>query len=280
MPGSYFGPQYYGTGQIIPLLSVERLFEYFQHNEDSVENINLLLGLLALMGTILLFLSLYLMWRIRKNTLIFEENYKKLLIRLDTISVRANQMAPLVEHIEDRKALDGYESCLRLIEKFLETLQKAKIRTGDTISLASAFHIARECDKRIEKTYRIFRRIISQKKKEIKDRFKDDVNFDDKVRGCYFCSRPYDKNTFKMVKTSVSGVVVTVLGCRVCCQELKENKKIKVLYFNVNNQSVHWSRCKDFQTAEKYWNLNESSGTYREARLEVVYKRPNESDEK
>lgn len=207
-------------------------------------------------------------------------NYSELLRVLESLTAKTNNMAALVEHIRDKKVLDYYESCLRLIEEFLYTVNRVENLERDMISLKSAFVLAAECSKRIDKTYKAFAKDIHAQKINYEQMFHWKIKPDTTILGCYFCSRPYEKDGFKLVKAKIEGVTVTVVGCRICSEEIFRHKKIKVLHFEVNGHRIHWSKMKGFVPSKEYWDLNSKSpSVFKEANLELIYKRPQKHEE-
>ncbi len=77
--------------------------------------------------------------------------------------------------------------------------------------------------------------------------------------GCYFCSRPTPQDKNSSVKVNVEGNIQRVHSCPTCRESLLVSKKVKVLNFQQDGKTVHWSEYKDFVTNNSYWNLNDSS---------------------
>ena len=97
------------------------------------------------------------------------------------------------------------------------------------------------------------------------------------VKGCYFCSRPFDANDFQIVKTKIHSVTIKVWGCRVCRGQLKKDRKVKVLYFLKKGQPVHWQHVKEYTPSNDFWNLNQPEPTKPDLRL--VYSQANNTTE-
>lgn len=204
-------------------------------------------------------------------------NYRILLERLDSLTAKLNNLAPLVEHIHEKRALDEYEKNLHLFEAFLTRMYKFSKDKTSVLSLYSCFHVAKKCEDKFIKLQNSFENELKKQRLDLlTERKKDDTEV---IRGCYFCSRPYDKHSFKLVKTKIATLLVTVVACQNCAKELEQNKKAKVLYFKVGHIGIHWSRYSKFRPSKKYWGLNEGENQlYKEASLELVYNRPGSSE--
>lgn len=77
--------------------------------------------------------------------------------------------------------------------------------------------------------------------------------------GCYFCSKPTPQDKNSGVKVKVDDEVRRVHACPTCREALLLTKKVKVLHFQQDGKTVHWSDYKDFVSNNSYWNLNDSS---------------------
>ena len=181
-----------------------------------------------------------------------------------------NKMKDLCEHVEEEKLLDAYQGCLDMQERMLALLVKNPQLMAKDKELKAAYMFAEGLEKQVEKTFERFSVAIKKQGKSL-DRGEKEV------LGCYFCSRPYIYGRFKTLKAKVSGVPVKLSTCSFCAEEIKTTGSMKVLYFEVGSEKLHWSKVKTYDPGEDFWRLYEDFFKKRQ-KLKVVYSKGEEFD--
>jgi hypothetical protein len=64
------------------------------------------------------------------------------------------------------------------------------------------------------------------------------------------------------------------MACEYCREELRTTKKIKVLHFQKDGKTLHWSQMPGYRPSRDFWNLNERK-TLAPRKLEIVHWRGN-----
>jgi len=207
---------------------------------------------------------------VRTRSLQYRRYYIQIIAKCDRLVAKVNQMQELLPFINDSKVVDYYENCLNTLETLLAAIVKLPRFGHDLTQLKTAHHLVVNCQAKVARTWEAFRRVARGRSPDYNKLFDWKSEQPDKVRGCYFCSKPYRRDIFAKVNTKINDVTIEVYGCSVCREELTRSKKVKVLYFMKNGQPVHWSQVPEYEPSENYWQLNNKSKIFRETKLELV----------
>lgn len=208
--------------------------------------------------------------RARQRTQQYRRLYLQLVTKLEGVTGRVNDMEMLLPYVTDHKVLDYYENCLRSLEGLLVAALKVPRFGADLTQLKTAHLLVSHCRDKVDRTMEAFRKVVKGKAPNYNKLFDWKTELVPPVLGCYFCSKPFRKDTFAKVRTKINGVTIEVAGCSVCREVLGHSKKVKVLYFMKNGQPVHWSQVPEYVPAENYWDLNKRAKVYATPRLELV----------
>lgn len=206
--------------------------------------------------------------------------YVQLLALLEQITDRLNLLGQSLPTSIDPKLITFYEGTLKVFEALLEAIRHLPGFSTEISQVKSASILAEDCSERVLKIESGLKSFLDGK--PLPESFFDDSLISRKKQtrnGCYFCSRPFVKNAFSMVRVRVEAEVKHVPACHVCKDELETTKKIKVLYFMKNGKPVHWSEVDDYMPIEEYWDINKKNSRGRERRLELVPTAESSSDD-
>ena len=209
-------------------------------------------------------------------------NFVDLVARLDAITARATAMAKLAEHVTDPELLKKYQASLIKIENTLSSFSRLNSPLIDLNTLKGFERLTRDCQRSLKSSETALKKHLRQKSINYKNLFQWKPK--EGVKGCYFCSRPNDAPGLKSVKSRIHGVTIRVWGCEVCCNQLRKNRKVKVLYFLINGQPIHWTQVRGYQPSENFWGLNSPQKkpkpplklVYSEARQSLFDRRTND----
>jgi hypothetical protein len=195
--------------------------------------------------------------------------YLQLVSKLEALTGRVNELKQLLPFVTDVKVVDHFEGTVKSLELILAAVVKLPRFSDDLTELKTAHYLTNNCRDKVERAREAFRNVVKGKAPNYNKLFdwKDDVP---RVQGCYFCSKPFSKETFAKVRTKINGLTIEVYGCSVCREELGRSKKIKVLYFMKDGQPVHWSQVTDYVPSENYWSLNKRHTVYTSRHLELI----------
>ena len=226
-----------------------------------------LIGLLAL-----LLLLVHLQQRLsRVRAVAHHDEFRSFLIHLERITEKVNGLESLVPFVlTEKKLVDLYESDLRTFETVLQASRNVEQFGYTPEALKQLSFLARSCEKRVDNTYFVFKASIEARQKKLKAAWKLLFAGKAPAKGCYFCSRPFERKIFKAVKTQIQGVEIRVWGCEVCRKELEDSASAKVLHFLIKGQPVHWELVTDYVPAKDYWALNEKKVVYKRPKLELI----------
>lgn len=196
-------------------------------------------------------------------------NYRRLFIQIVTKTQNSvtllNRMKDLMEHLEEPKLLKNYEECLEIQKVMLEALVKTHHYGIEQKHLRHSYQMADILEQRVRTCFARVKDTLQQQGKALE-------LGQGKVRGCYFCSRPYLIGRFKVVATRVSGVVVKVSSCPWCHAELMSVGKVRVLYFKRGEERVHWSKINEYDPEQDFWQLHDRH-FLKNQKLKIVYDR-------
>ena len=201
--------------------------------------------------------------------------YLRLIAKLDAITARANAIAKLSEHLNDEKVLRYFEDNLHRIENLLHVVQGLREGKRDLRSLLLIMRMVEEAGRRLKRIDAAVRASLKGKMVNYGKLYDWRLNTAD-VKGCYFCSRPFDVSQFKIVKTKIHGVTIKVWGCNVCRSQLRKDRKVKVLYFLKKGQPIHWQHVKEYTPTDDFWNLNKAES---KPDLKLVFSAASETTE-
>lgn len=200
-----------------------------------------------------------------------------LMAQFDEIAAKLNDLAPIAAKIRDPKVLQYYEQCLGLFEKLISIIHEIPHFRQEASSLRAALHLAKECSERADRIAQALDAALSGQTLDYgalygwKSRPRE-------IAGCFFCSRPYEAPSFKIVGTKVSGRRIHAYACAVCRERLERERKADVLYFKKDGQPVHWSQVKEYKPSSDFWNLNAGAQARSLGPLEVVMTRTDTVD--
>lgn len=200
-----------------------------------------------------------------------KNSFKSLVAMLDIMVHKVNKIEPLLEHLSDERILVCYEEVLGIIEEIGELLLTMKRAAPPASDADTILNLMSKCDKLINEIY--FKTKVSIEGNKIKYTSLLDWSDDAPaiIKGCYFCSKPFERSSFRIISVKIQGVEVPIAGCDICSRGLKLRKKVKVLYFKRNGQTLHWSQFNDYTPSKDYWNLNKRGWDQDKAKLELVY---------
>ena len=214
--------------------------------------------------------------RFESQAVSYRVKYMHMVADMETMVIRLNNIGSLADQIKDEKVLNYYFGTLKLVENLIIAMCQIPSFGDDLSLLNSTNHLVKRCEDRVNKAMKAVEGDLSgatPKYLKIFRRKREDAQ---PAKGCYFCSRPYIRDYFKIVNTKINGVTVKVYGCRICREELGKSRKVKVLYFIEDGEPVHWEKARDFSPSEVYWNLNRKR---QKPRLEFVYSKATEESE-
>lgn len=207
---------------------------------------------------------------------VYRARFVQLVSQLDNTANQAHILGSQMIRVFDERLLEYFENTLKIFETLLGAIAQLPPFGEEPAHLGSAFFLARDCQKRLERTQEAVRNALSGK-----DIIWDDLYLSDSkgpgslsVRGCFFCSRPYIAERFTHVKAKIDGNIREVVSCNICKEELEKTKKVKVLYFMRDDKPVHWMDVADYQPSEDYWDINQRGGIRKTKHLELVYSAP------
>lgn len=200
-----------------------------------------------------------------------------LMARFDEIAARLNDLAPVAAKIRDPKVLQYYEQSLGLFEKLLSLIHAIPDFRQEPASMRAALHLAKECSDRTDRIAKALDAALSGDSLDYgalygwKRRPRE-------ILGCFFCSRPYEAPTFRIVGTKVAGRRIHAYACAVCRERLERERKADVLYFKKDGQPVHWTQVAEYKPSSDYWDLNAGARARSLGPLEVVMTRTDTVD--
>ncbi|MBC7660243.1 MAG: hypothetical protein H7249_11105 [Chitinophagaceae bacterium] len=228
-----------------------------------------LVSAVLILGLSLVLRGLYLK-SLPEKALSYRRRYQQLIARIEMCVVRLNSLGNLVPHVKNPKVLDEFESCLRMMETLLSALVRLPQFGFQNEQVGHVQPLVQKTEEKIEAAYNRFKAAIEDKPLlgSLIDKWQKDTVMP--VKGCYFCSRPFMKAYFKPASLKVDGIRLNVIGCQTCVEELKSNRKIKVLYFIEHGQAVHWTLVEGYKPLEQYWDLNKRKGSYVTKDIELL----------
>lgn len=229
-----------------------------------------LVALLVLAAVLLLLVHLQ-QHLSKRRAVAHHDEFRSFLAQLERVTEKVNGLESLVPFVlAEKKIVDLYESDLRAFETVLQASRNVDQfgYTPDTIKRLS--FLARSCETRVDATYYLVKGNIETRQKVLRETWKLLFAGKAPAKGCYFCSRPFERKTFKAVRTQIQGVGIRVWGCEVCRKELEETTSAKVLHFLIKGQPVHWEFVADYVPAKDYWALNEKKVVYKRPKLELI----------
>ena len=161
-----------------------------------------------------------------------------------------NKMKDVLEHLPDESLIDAYENCIELQGQMMETLLRTPHFGENPEGMRSSFFFAAGMERQVLRTYARFRTEIEKKG----DRLESGELLE---KGCFFCSRPYLVGKFSIVHTKVSGLLVKVVACPWCVDEIESTGSRSVLYFRKGSEEVHWSKVSHYNPQEDFWKLHD-----------------------
>lgn len=213
-------------------------------------------------------------WQGRRKRMRKSGSYRNLFIQmvacLENTQAKLVKLQGLVEHIEKDGDLDSYEDCLELMNRVLESMVQMKRFGTDVQAMRDSFFVVNGLAKRVDAlVVRVFRGIEGSNE-EIQKGSKN-------IKGCYFCSRPYVIDRFRVLGIKVENVGIKVSSCPWCFQELKTTGNVRVLYFSMSGEAVHWSKVEKYDPREDFWTLCDQPDLFGR-KLRLVYRNSQEFD--
>ena len=193
--------------------------------------------------------------------------FQKLVSELEAATLIANRLGVKHKDIKNDKWLSNFETNLRMLENIMDSAKKINPKSGDRYTLRSLFMLTKECNKRLRRTMKSF----AASQKGGLPEFLNTTKSVEFPNGCYFCSRPFDIISFKIVKVKVEGTLIKPYACSTCREQLQRNKKIKVLHFMHEGESVHWSLLPGYLPEQHFFSLNSPFSKHKKPVLALVY---------
>lgn len=219
-------------------------------------------------------------WRARHHDLsrVYRSRYLRLVAELEAITITVNRMAGVLPKISDPKVVDYYEGTLRILETLLGAAKKLPPSGSEPIMLNSAFHLIRDCQARVKRTMKSFKRALRGRTVDLDELYGRSKPY--LATGCYFCSRPIAMDQFSFIQVRVEAKILKVLSCPVCHEELKQTKKIKILNFLKDGKPAHWSEFPEYRPSQDFWRLNERKYVNKTQHLTLIQAAPDQNPTK
>jgi len=192
----------------------------------------------AIVGSIALLLLRQQEWFSRAKSRELSCDFSGLLERLEALRERALFVEQQVIVARDMKKAERFESWLGLYETLLKVMidtDELQLRP-DQIRLA--FYLTEQCEQKLAALDADLSVGALPKKTGAPLRSVPDLDF----RGCYFCSRPFRGFNLKQARVKLDGKVREVISCETCVNDLRSRKKVKILFFLIDDKPVHWSK--------------------------------------
>ena len=190
----------------------------------------------------------------------YRRRFMQIVAQLELITAGVNQLGVQLHQVKEPRLLDYCERTLRILETLLSTLGKIAPFGTDPAPLDAVAFLVKDCRQRVGRIAKAFNAIRRGEVPDLSELSGHEISGGAKaalkVSGCYFCSRPILVERFAEVKVRLDGAVKAVISCKVCRDQLAENRKVKVLHFIQEGQPVHWSQMADYQPSEDYWSIN------------------------
>ena len=199
--------------------------------------------------------------------------FKNLLAEIDNATIIANRLGKKYNTIQDELILNQFETNLRMLESIIESAQKVKPYAGDRYTIRSLSMLTKECHRRLKRSLKSFDSFAKGRK------IKQSQSNGAFPEGCYFCSRPFDIVTFKIVKVKVDEKLEKPFACSICRKQLLRKKKVKVLHFMNEGKPVHWSVMPGYKPEEHFFSLNNPFPEHKKPVLALVYSKKDGNNE-
>jgi hypothetical protein len=187
--------------------------------------------------------------RARRVRYRFIQLYKAQLADLDRLRI---QLIKIFESLSSQGAgepeLELYERAVQDFERLLISMRAIPLSNPNFDLIKAASLLVKNSTKQIE---RLQARIVEAKQAGMTSN-----KTTTRMAGCYFCSKPAVSEPLRRVRLKIDGETKQVIGCLVCRTAMKQNRTAKVLFFNKNGQSLHWSQIEDFKPEESYFQIN------------------------
>jgi len=202
--------------------------------------------------------------------------FEQLLFELERSTRLANNLSMQCTQTTNQKLLDMYESSLKMLENIM-TSAKSLDPFGPRISqMRSVLYLAKENHKRFLIAEKSFKRDRKGKPVDFKNhKFKSLVDI---PQGCFFCSRPFEFISFRIVKVKLEKKPREEYACMTCRKQLRERKKVRVLHFLHDGKPVHWSKMPGYEPQENYYSLNNDFAEHKKPVLALVYSKKDDNN--
>lgn len=189
--------------------------------------------------------------------------FKRLVRDLDATTEFANSVGRRLFQCNNQVILTSFEANLRALENILESATKLRPYPANRYAIRSLTLLTRECRRRLGRDAR-----DALGKGRRKDSRAEPHAF---PTGCYFCSRPFDIVTFKIVRIKQGELTKRPYACSTCRKQLQSKKKVKVLHFLVEGKTLHWSETPGYEAKEHFFTLNNPFESQKKPVLALVY---------
>jgi hypothetical protein len=187
--------------------------------------------------------------RSRRASYRFLQLYKAQLAELDRIRMDLIKIFErLSTEAPSEPNLQLYEKSVQDFERLLIGIKAIPLSNPNFDLIKASNLLVKNTQKKIE---RLHSQMLEAKRKGVTS-----VRPPAGMAGCYFCSKPAVSEPLRRIRVKIDGETKPVLGCLVCRTAMKQNRTAKVLFFNKNGQSVHWSQIEDFKPEESYFLIN------------------------
>ena len=218
----------------------------------------------VVLGIVILALQRQDSQRRRRANYRFLQHYRAQIADLDRIRTK------LLQIFDKLSQLRAGEAELQLYEKAVTDFERLLIGMRSIPLSSPNFDLIKASDVLIKATKRNVDRLLQSLEGNKPAISATKKSFE--LTGCYFCSKPAISEPLRRIRVKIDGETRNVLGCLVCRTAMKQNRTAKVLFFNKNGQSVHWSQIEDFKPEESYFLINSAKAKeLGRSQLRLVY---------
>ncbi|MFW7378341.1 MAG: hypothetical protein ACOH5I_06010 [Oligoflexus sp.] len=187
--------------------------------------------------------------------------YLQQLARLEELVAELNHYGNLIQTLKLDEAilLDRFEAALQRIETLLESIHRLPHFQWEKTVLLQIDPLINSCEEQMAAFKKIFRQRCQKAGKSIKVTDEWWRRAQPPVRGCYFCSRPYLPKSFSDLSIKAKEGKKKVWACHVCRAELKLKGEVKILYFQIDGSSRHWSEHPAYDPVRHFGSIGEVS---------------------
>ena len=192
--------------------------------------------------------------------------FKSLMVTLESCSKLAHKHGREAKSIKDESLLEAVESAVAMLEVITSTTKKVRNSDNDLYRIRSLQMVSQKCLLRLEKLSPAIEKVRAGK--PVPASILKSLTM---PKGCYFCSRPFDLITFKIVKVKLEKKKAEQYACPTCRKQLQNKKKLRVLHFMNEGKPTHWSETPNYKPESHYYSLNGDFSEHKKPVLALVY---------